>query len=77
MALDIPLDKIRQFPLHEQHLYQNEYVTLEYKFKPTSNLDVQEYMEYLKGHFKRKYDAYSIEVGILQQQLGNNDGKGS
>lgn len=61
------------FPVHEHYMVEVEEKLIIYKFNPTrftmSNIDGL--TEMLKKHFKLKYNAYSVEVGVLQNQISS------
>lgn len=59
------------FPVHEHYMVEVEEKLIIYKFDPTRKTaeKVDELIKRLKSHFKRKYNAYSVEVGQLQGQI--------
>ncbi|MDB0602342.1 hypothetical protein PL373_14565 [Tenacibaculum maritimum] len=69
VPIEFTLNEQRKFPVHAHFLTEVEKSVIVYKYKPDKNLDEEKYIEFLKNYFKKKYNAYSIEVGTLQEQL--------
>jgi len=69
IPFEIPLDKIREFPTYENYFYEGSELVVIYIFKPAYSCDVEKYKEYLCKYLKRKYNAYSVTAGELQNQL--------
>lgn len=69
IAIELPIEAIRKFPVHSHNLYEAEKIILIYEYDPATKLDQQKYIEFLKAYLKQKYNAYSITVGELQKQL--------
>jgi hypothetical protein len=67
--LDIGIDNIRKFPMHESHLLRADYFMLHHEFKPAIKTDVVAYADFLAKHFKKEYNAYSVECSIPQEYL--------
>tara|TARA_R110000744_G_scaffold225246_3_gene343672 strand:- start:1521 stop:1775 length:255 start_codon:yes stop_codon:yes gene_type:complete len=61
--LDIPLEKIRLYPLQEHYLGKCTEFMLLYRYQPTSKLDIEAYKAYLCQHFKKVYNAFSVTAG--------------
>ncbi len=59
------------FPVHEHYMIEVRKFVVIYKFKPTrrteANMDL--FVKALELYFKRKYKAYSVTYGGLQEQL--------
>jgi len=71
--IDISLsDKLMaDFPVHAHYLVEVEEKIIIYKFDPTRKtfMNIEGLKEALKDHFKKKHNAYSVEVGTLQNQI--------
>ena len=71
--IDISLSdkQMLDFPVHEHYMVKVEETIIIYKFNPTryTMANIEALTEMLKNHFKRKYNAYSVEVGTLQPQI--------
>jgi hypothetical protein len=67
--IELSLEQMRKFPVHEHFLSKGSELLLLYTFKPTSNLNIDEYKVFLCEFFKRKYNAYSVTVGEPEKEL--------
>ncbi len=68
----IPFEISKKYPVHNHLLYEATEKLVVYNFTPDSKLtktDLNNYINYLKDQLKIKYNAYSVIVGEMQQQL--------
>ncbi len=69
IPFDFSLEELKRFPVHEHYLTELQEITVVYKYKPTLNLNEEEYVLQLTNKLKRKYNAYSVVVaGSLEDQ---------
>lgn len=59
------------FPVHEHYLVEVQKIAIIYKYKPTRKTEAnfEAHVKYLETFLKRKYNAYSVTYGGLQEQL--------
>jgi len=69
IPIDLLLEDQRKFPIHEHYLVEVQNRVVIYKYKAEKTLDEKKYIAFLKKELKKKYKAYSITVGTLQEQL--------
>lgn len=69
ISIDIPIDKMLEFPVHEHYMIEAHEKVVIYKFNPTENCDIGAYKDYLIKFLKGRYKAYSVVCGELQMQL--------
>ena len=69
LEIDLSIEQQRKYPVHSHFLTQAAETVLIYKYKPDKKLDEKEYIEFLKSYLKKKYNAYSVTAGVLQEQL--------
>ena len=67
--VDFSLKEIRKFPTHSNFLVEVRQLTVINKFSPDKTLDREEYIKFMTKKIKKQYNAYSVEVGTLQQQI--------
>lgn len=62
---------MEDFPVHEHYMVEVEEKVIIYKFNPTrkTHENIEQLKTEMMAHFKRKYNAYSVEVGTLQNQI--------
>lgn len=62
------------YPVHEHYLIEAKEIVVIYKYNPTKKTanNIEDYIKYLTGFLKRKYKAYSVVYGGLQEQLKQN-----
>ncbi len=64
IAIDIPLEMQRNYPIHQQFLFEEEKCIVIYQFEPTKNLNEIDYLNYLKRYIVEKLNAISITTYI-------------
>ncbi len=69
IPIELTIEEQRKFPIHEHYLTESQNRVVVYKYKSEKNLDEEDYIEFLKKKLKKKYKAYSITVGVLQEQI--------
>jgi hypothetical protein len=69
LEIDLSLEQQRKYPVHSHFLTQAVETVLIYKYKPDKKLDEKKYIDFLKSYLKKKYNAYSVIEGSLQEQL--------
>lgn len=71
LDINIPEAQMLKYPVHEHYLVEAQEIVVIYKVKMTKRTaeNVEAYIEYLKGYLKRRYRAYSVEFGQLENQL--------
>lgn len=62
---------IRKNPTHFQQLSEAEEIFITLDYRADKNLNEAIYIERMKRILKRKYNAYSIEVGTIEKQIEN------
>lgn len=62
LLIDIPLDIMRKYPVHNHNLFMEQTFKLNYSYDPAKQTDEQEYITYLTEKFKRDYNATSVNV---------------
>ncbi len=67
IPFDFTIDETRKFPVHEHYLTELQEILVLYKYRPSSNLDEEKYIEFIAKKLKKKYNAYSVVLaGSLQ-----------
>ena len=69
IELDFNLNELRKFPTHSNFFIEVNQLMVINKFNPDKTLNREDYIQYITKKLKRKYKAYSVEVGTLQQQI--------
>lgn len=67
--LNFSIKELRKFPTHSNYLVEASQLTVINKFSPDKTLDKEKYIRFMIRKLKKKYNAYSVEVGTLQEQI--------
>jgi len=59
----------RNYPCHFEQFNEAISILVFLEYRPSKTLNEVEYINKLKAKLKKKYNAYSIEVGTLDKQL--------
>ena len=65
----LTLDFHRKYPTHFEQFGEAENIVVYLDYEPTNSLNEDEYISQLTKILYKKYNAYSIDVGILENQL--------
>lgn len=68
---DIPDHQMHRYPVHEHYFVEATEKMIIYKVKLTNKTaqNLEAYVKFLTEFLKKKYNAYSVEAGQLQNQL--------
>lgn len=71
IPIEIPIEIMRKYPTNEHYLKLGKEVIVTYSFDTRQLTQQQQdkYVKWMENHLKRKYKAYSIEVGEMQKQI--------
>lgn len=64
VAIDISINNLRKYPVHEHYLFEEEKSILKYEYNPCSNLNTMEYKKYLQKHLENKYNSNNTKAHV-------------
>ena len=64
IAIDIPLQLQKKFPVHENYLFEEKRCVVTYKYEPASSLSETAYLKYLKNYLSEKYNTNLISASV-------------
>lgn len=59
----------QRFPTHEMYLIEGEKKLIICKYNPTSKFNKEEFITYMLGYLKQRFNAYSVTYGELEKQI--------
>lgn len=64
VAIDISINDLRKYPVHEHYLFEEEKSILTYEYNPCSNLNIIEYKKYLQKNLENKYNSNNTKAHV-------------